>query len=153
MKLSGAEQRKLSQALLDAYRSHNALRRMVRFQLDETLEAIAGSGILNDVVFNLIDWAEAQGKLERLIIGAYEENSGNPELKEFYETILKRRFIVNPQITAREIGPDIDWRGSTEEIQLQSFLKLQPDWYDIGFLKRAIERAASVCRIEIPSKH
>jgi hypothetical protein len=62
MKLSGAEQKKLSEALLDAYRSHNALKRMVRFQLDKTLEAIAGSGILNDVVFNLIDWAEAQGE-------------------------------------------------------------------------------------------
>ncbi len=152
MKLSGAEQKKLSEALLDAYRSHNALRRMVRFQLDENLNAIAGSGILNDVVFELINWAEAQGKLERLIIGAYDENSGNQELKEFYETVFKRRFIVDPQITVREIGPDIDWRGSIEEIQLQSFLKLQPDWYDVGFLKRAIERAASVCRIEIPSQ-
>jgi V8-like Glu-specific endopeptidase len=152
MKLSGAEQKKLSEALLDAYRSHNALRIMVRFQLDENLNAIAGIGLLKDVVFELIDWAESAGKLERLIIGAYEETPGNPKLKEFYETVFKRRFIVTPIASANAIGPDIDWLGATEEIQLQSFLKPQPDWYDVGFLKRALERAASVCRIEIPSR-
>ena len=150
MKLSGDEQKKLSEALLDAYRSHNALKRMVRFQLDEHLEAIAGRGILKDVVFDLINWADAEGKLERLIIGAYEENSGNPKLKAFYETVFQTRFITHPIITARNSGPDINWLGSIEEVQLQSFWQPQPDWYDVGFLKRAIEQAASVCRIEIP---
>ena len=153
MKLSGGEIDSLSKALLDGYRSHNALKRMVRFQLNENLEAIAGRGKLQDVVFDLIDWAEATGKLEHLIIGAYEENSGNPNLKAFYETVFQIRFITSPIATARNIGPDINWRGSIEEVELQRFWQTQPDWYDVGFLKRTIQQAASVCRIEIPTQN
>ena len=84
MKLSKDERRELLEALLDAYPNYNALEIMVSFQLDEKLEAIAGTGILKDVVFKLIKWAETEEKLEPLIIGAYEENSGNPKLKAFY---------------------------------------------------------------------
>ncbi|NJM17551.1 MAG: trypsin-like peptidase domain-containing protein [Richelia sp. RM2_1_2] len=154
MKLFGDELKKLSEALLDAYRNHNALKRMVKFKLEENLDAIAGRGILRDVVFDLIDWAEAEGKLELLIIGAYEENSGNPKLKAFYETLFQTRFITHPIITAKDVGPDINWLGSTiEEIQLQSFWQPQPDWYDVGFLKRAIAQAGSVCRLEIPTQN
>ncbi|BAZ39551.1 hypothetical protein NIES4101_55050 [Calothrix sp. NIES-4101] len=153
MKISGDELRKLSEALLDAYRSHNALKRMVKFQLEENLEAIAGTGILKNVVFELIDWAEAEGKLERLIIGAYEENSGNPKLKTFYETVFQTRFITYSVPIAKNISPDINWLGSIDEVQLQGFWQTQPDWYDVGFLKRAIEQAASVCRIEIPTQN
>ena len=85
MKLSKAERHELFEALLDAYPSYNPLEIMVSFGLEENLEEIAGAGILKDVVFNLIQWAESQGKLEPLIRGVYEENSGNPRLKAFYQ--------------------------------------------------------------------
>ena len=49
---------------------------MVKFQLSENLEKIvATEKPYDDVVFDLITWAEAKGKLKDLIIGAYEENS------------------------------------------------------------------------------
>ncbi len=38
---------------------------MVREQLNENLNEIAEQGNLNDVVVNLIEWAEAQGKLKQ----------------------------------------------------------------------------------------
>ncbi len=85
MKLSKDERRELFEALLDAYPNYNALEIMVSFQLDEDLEAIAGTGILKDVVFKLIKWAETEEKLEPLIIGAYKENPGNPNLQAFYQ--------------------------------------------------------------------
>lgn len=153
IKLSGRELENLSDALLDAYRSYNDLKRMVRFELDEHLERIVGRGKLNDVVLDLIDWAESEGKLQHLIIGAYTQNQGNPVLKEFYATVFKRQFILSPVSVPSSIGPEIAWKGSTEEIELQSFFRHQPDWYDVGFLKRAIAQSASVCRIEIPSRN
>jgi|688.fasta_scaffold83774_2 endonuclease G len=49
------------------------------------------------------------------------------------------------------IGPEIEWQGP-EEIQLQSWIKPDPDFLDVGFLMQAIQRATSVCRIEIPGQ-
>ncbi|WP_202220571.1 effector-associated domain EAD1-containing protein [Okeania sp. KiyG1] len=154
MPLSNSEIEKLFEALLDAYRDYNKLQRMVKFKLGENLERFAGRGDLETVVFNLIDSAEARGKLERLILGAYEQNPDNPELKKFYETVFKnfkQRKIVDSDVTPKDFGPNIDWRSKTDEIELQRFFKKQPDWYDVGFLQRIIEQAKSVCRVDLPS--
>lgn len=152
MSLSGGESKKLFEALLKAYPTYDELSALVLFQLDENLEAIAGSGILKSVVLKLINWAKARGKkLDRLIMGAYKENPDNLELREFYETIFKKQFITSPKIIAQDFGPDIDWQ-ETDEIELQSWFQTEPDWYDVGFLKRAVEQSASVCRVEIPTQ-
>lgn len=58
--------------------------------------------------------------------------------------------MINEEIY--DIGPEIDWQGPTDQVQLQSWLRPEPDFQDVGFLMRAIERATSVCRIEIPKK-
>lgn len=98
MRLSNSETEKLFEALLDAYRDYDSLRIMVRLKLGETLERFAGRGDLETVVFNLIDSAERRGKLQSLIVGAYEKNPDNPELKRFYKTVFtdfKQRAILD----------------------------------------------------------
>lgn len=50
-----------------------------------------------------------------------------------------------------DYGPSIDWIGPEGELELQSFLQPKPEFLDLGFVARGIERAASVCRIEIES--
>ena len=50
------------------------------------LEAIATAN-LTEVVSNLIEWAEEQGRLEELLIAARKENPGNPALRKFDEQI------------------------------------------------------------------
>ena len=82
MTLLGFEIEELFEALLDAYRDYNKLQRMVRFKLGENLERFAPRGDLETVVFSLIDSAEARGKLQPLIIGAYEQNPDNQKLKK-----------------------------------------------------------------------
>lgn len=72
-------------ALLDAFRSYGELEMMARTQLEENLNEIAGANKLGDVVFYLINWAEAKGKLDLLIQGSRKSNPGNPALKEFEE--------------------------------------------------------------------
>jgi V8-like Glu-specific endopeptidase len=95
-------------------------------------------------------WAIPRGKISRLIIAAYETNPSNPELKEFYESmVIKKRFIVDSATKKLDFGPDINWHGETDETQLQSWLKPEPDYWDVGFLKGAIAQSSSVCRIEI----
>lgn len=50
------------------------------------------------------------------------------------------------------IGPEIDWQGPTEQVELQGLLRPEPDLQDVGFLMRALKWTGSVCRIEIQEK-
>lgn len=58
MKLTGKQLKRIQLAIMDGY-SQESLRRMVRIHLDEKLENVAGGGTFKDVVWNLIEWAEA----------------------------------------------------------------------------------------------
>jgi len=51
-------------------------------------------------------------------------------------------------------GLDIAWRGPIprDELQFQNWLKPEPPMLDVGFLMRAIQHTASVCRIELQQK-
>lgn len=135
MNLSGSELRRIVNAILSAYPTQADLAMMVQFELEENVDAIAGGGNLTQLVFNLVTkWAIPRGKISRLIIAAYETNPGNPELKEFYESVVfKKRFIVDSSVKTQDFGPDISWRGESDEIQLQSWLQPEPDYWDVGF--------------------
>ncbi len=155
MKLSGDELKKLVKAIVSAYPTKNDLEMMVQFELEENLNAIAGGENVTDIVFKLLTrWAIPRGKIYQLILAAYQMNPGNPELQEFYESVvINKRFIREVPVIRTYFGPDINWKGETDEIQLQNWLKPKSDYWDVGFLKRAIEQSTSVCRIEIPSRN
>lgn len=59
--------KRLEQALLAAFPTRSDLARMIRVGLDENLEAITGAGSLQTIVFELVGWANAHGKLDTLI--------------------------------------------------------------------------------------
>jgi hypothetical protein len=62
---------------------------------------------------------------------------------------LSMRYQIPQQPAAgSDHGPEIEWRGPPE-VELQGWFREEPDLLDVGFLKRAIERAASVCRVEV----
>ncbi|WP_414587356.1 effector-associated domain EAD1-containing protein [Scytonema sp. PCC 10023] len=84
---NGERLQQFQKALLNAFPTPGKLKQMVRFRLDENLDAIAAGANLSEVVSNLIEWAEAEGKLEELLIAARKENPGNPALRKFDEQI------------------------------------------------------------------
>jgi hypothetical protein len=86
LRLSGAQVRELMASLLDAY-DENSLSQMVRFQLEERLDLIAGGGNLSQVVFNLIAWAERTGRIAELIAKAQAANPGNARLAAFARSL------------------------------------------------------------------
>lgn len=67
---------------------------------------------------------------------------------------LRARYLIPqpPDSVARpgEFGPPIHPIGSTDPKTLQGFLTRNPDFLDVWLLKQAIERARSVCLIEVP---
>jgi len=79
MPLTGSEFQQLQQALLSAFPTGASLGQMVRFGLDESLDAIA-TGNLSTMVFQLITWADAQGRVAELVAEAQKANPRNPAL-------------------------------------------------------------------------
>lgn len=152
MDLSNKQLKQLEGAILSAFPREQELERIIYYELDEKLNQIAFGNTYRDLVFNLIMWAESQGKLDDLIKGAYDNKPGNSQLKEFYQAVqLRQNFIIDAPPNNTDFGPDIQWRGETDEIQLQSWFKPELDYWDVGFLKQMLAQSAAVCRIEIPS--
>jgi len=72
----------------------------VYFQLGQNLHVITTGGTIGAVVYNLIQWAEAHGRVEDLIIGAIQANSSNPALRAFVDDYFplandKNRLPIN----------------------------------------------------------
>lgn len=83
MTLTGSQIAQLLDALLAAYPRRDDLRMMVRVELGENLDAIAGGDTLRAVAFSLIEWAQRTGRTDELIAGARRDNPGNPALEAF----------------------------------------------------------------------
>lgn len=60
---------------------------MVRFALDERLSIIAGGGNDQQVVFNLIGWAERHGRVDDLLRGALDERPTSATLAEMAQEL------------------------------------------------------------------
>lgn len=69
------------------------------------------------------------------------------DTRELNELAMRYQIPERPE-PGGEYGPEITWRGAPE-VELQGWLRPEPDLLDVGFLKRAIECATSVCRVEV----
>lgn len=91
-RLSGAQARRLCEALLQAFPTREALREFVWFELEQNLEEIAPMGAdLRAVVGSLVRWAESQEKLDRLLSRAKAANPGNQSLATVVEGLVSER--------------------------------------------------------------
>ena len=81
--LTAEQRRQLWQALIASFPSVGALEQMVRLELNERLSVVAVGSNLGEIIFKLLEWAEAQGRLVDLIKGACRHNPGNPQLRAF----------------------------------------------------------------------
>ncbi|MUH00836.1 hypothetical protein F7734_54635 [Scytonema sp. UIC 10036] len=80
-KLAGSQRKQFCEALMDAFPSQNALKMMLSYELDWELDRIAGGNNYEEIVFSLIEYAKAQGKLIELLEAAKRDNPGNPKLR------------------------------------------------------------------------
>ena len=84
MTLSNDDYRLLENILPTAFPGYEILEQMLMHQLGENLEAIAGGGSLQTVIFNLVHtWARPQGRIPHLVLGSLRENPGNSDLQLF----------------------------------------------------------------------
>ncbi|HVQ36819.1 MAG TPA: effector-associated domain EAD1-containing protein [Pyrinomonadaceae bacterium] len=130
--LKGKQLQALRDALVSAFPSYADLKMMTLFQLNEKLQNHVEPGPMNRVAMDLIDWAEAQGKLEALIAGARAKNPGNVALQ---------RFAVEVSLTS-----DAPPQGRLEAIVLEGVPFQQVNQWRA----RMVERERTVCRVEMP---
>lgn len=144
----------LHEAILRAYPTEAKLKRLIRFKMDLRLNNIAGGANHSDLVLDLIEVLEAEDRLVELLSAAREMNSTNMKLQQ-----LEASLQLKPPQTATlteipKLGPAFEWRGPTDERQLEGLLRPSRDvaTYDMSFLERIRQPASAVCRIELPEK-
>jgi hypothetical protein len=82
-KLTGPQVQQIQDAIVAGY-TPDSLQEMVRTQLDQDLAAIAHGDTFRAQVFSLIDWAERQGRVADLLLGACAANPGNVALRRVW---------------------------------------------------------------------
>src|SRR4051812_27452702 len=75
--------RTFQEALLNAFPTQDGLRQMVRYGLDQNLEEFAPVTNLRSTVFEVLRWAESNGKLDAVLASALKANPENPRLLAF----------------------------------------------------------------------
>ncbi|KYC36465.1 hypothetical protein WA1_42955 [Scytonema hofmannii PCC 7110] len=79
---TGAQRKQFCDALMDAFRSQKDLEMMLSYELNWKLNQIAGGENYQQIVFSLLDYADAQGQLKELLNGAKRANTGNRKLRD-----------------------------------------------------------------------
>jgi V8-like Glu-specific endopeptidase len=148
MELKGDRFRQLREALQRAYPDISKLKLLLREELNVRLNEVVGGNNLTETVTELVEWAEAEGRLVELVSAAIRRTPGNPRLRSFVESY---GILPAEEKSTRVVpfGPEFEWRGPTEDRELQGFRRPKPELWDVAFLSRGVDKAASVCRIEV----
>ena len=94
MSLSGQQRKNLQLALIDAFPNKASLEQMLSFELDKNLNKIAPDSNLQDIIFKLIQKAEAEGWVENLVHAACKYNPGNLNLQTIAQELLSPSAAV-----------------------------------------------------------
>ncbi|PWT82248.1 MAG: hypothetical protein C5B58_08540 [Acidobacteria bacterium] len=101
---------------------------------------------------SLTDWGLEEQRWIVAFIAVYGLYLDSDQLGELLRAYNVPRIASQVPAEPQKLGPAIDWEGPTEEIELQSWLKPEPEFIDVGYLKKVIERASSVCRVDLDKK-
>ncbi|MGK7875596.1 MAG: effector-associated domain EAD1-containing protein [Xenococcaceae cyanobacterium] len=88
LQLTGAQRKQFREALISAFPSKGELQIMLSEELDIDLDAIARGDNYQQIVFNLIKYIEAQGKVKDFLEAAHGSNSSNHKLNQFYLLLM-----------------------------------------------------------------
>jgi hypothetical protein len=132
--LTGQQFMQFSEVLQAAY-DYPSLQMMLRFRLDRSLNELAGeaSRPFDQVVFDVINRADKQGWVYRLLAAARESNPGHPGLLAFAQ-----QFGLVPT-------------GTPPRPQLEKMIKQTSSYLDIARWREALGLIEGrVCRVEVP---
>ena len=99
-KLEACQREQFHQALIKAFPTFEALEQVVSFKLDCSLQEITPpKQDYSATAFSLIKWAEAKGKIDELVEGAYQSSPTSPLLKGFYQEVWQP-LLSSPELAS-----------------------------------------------------
>lgn len=113
--------------MVHAFPASPLLARLTKSQFDLVLATVVGpgSGTQNEI-FELINYMEAQGRLDELLVGIRAENPGNPKILEFLREIgftsdeAVQRPVLESVIGANTQFLDVaSWRTKLDRLEYQ----------------------------------
>lgn len=87
-KLDQGQRKQFCAALANAFADYDDLNVMTRFELDTRLSSITRAGPLDEIILDLVEWAQMNGRLDDLVKGALTQRPGNPWLREVAPVLL-----------------------------------------------------------------
>lgn len=138
MDLTGSQYQQLRDALVDAFPLEDRLTQVLKFRIDKDFYRFKRGSDYDAVVFNLIQDAQAQGWLDKLVASARESNPGSPKLFVFAQEFNLAMSMPSTLLV----------KGSLERVirKTNSFLDVNKWREKLGKIE------AQVCRIEITKK-
>src|SRR5690348_5113769 len=89
---------------------------MVSFGLDLNLPTIVNSTSLEGMVFELIEWARTQGRVQDLIEAAERQNADNPVLRAFLNGLRPNPSGPPDPPTAGTPDASFDWQPLLDDL-------------------------------------
>jgi len=122
--------KKLRDALIDAFRDKSSLEQMLFFELNKSLDAIAGGSSLQEIVFKLIQTADSQGWVEDLIRSACKSNPRNSLLKAISQELLTTETSSNTFVSIEDFLTTQEYSVANEyKKNIRDFKKFVPPTY------------------------
>lgn len=153
LELTKKDRKALREAIQSAYPEPDDLKIFVEEELSQNLAVIAGSGVpYRTIVFKLIEWANAKGYTDDLILALQTDTQNRPDIQQLCARVLRQRVVLNMPVTIADelplpLEPDA-WGIDIDAAELELFLPKQFTYEaDVGALQRGLERANAVCKI------
>lgn len=112
--LNGKQVERICAALSDAY-TLDDLRQLVRYELNQRLDAIVPtSNALNKVIFDLVDWAEANDALVVLLSAAANGRPQDQTLAQLAHEVSAAQHASPPQTSMRRVDLSAQLRNPAD---------------------------------------
>ncbi len=122
--------KQLQIALINAFPSKSLLERLLYFELEKNLNEITRDSDLQDIVFNLIQTAEAQGWLLDLVRAAHKENPRNLQLKAIALELLSPETSSSTSVSIEGFLTTQEYSVANEyKKNIRDFKKFVPPTY------------------------
>jgi hypothetical protein len=155
--LSVDQRRRLFMALLDAFGSYAELQLLFGLELDPPLARIAAPGPLDQVVNDVIGYAERHGRVAELVTAARLRNPGNPALRRLVDEgfldrghAARKRLDEPENADTRDLLPHGDLFDDWPLRRLERVVNRAAGFQEVvPFATTLLALADRVCRIEV----
>jgi hypothetical protein len=143
--IPGVSFEEISKAIEDSY-TYNELTRVIRTGMNTRLDLVTAPGALQDVVFELLSWAERNGRESELVRVVSRARSDHLDMQRIY-----RLYGMAIPLAARQTGIPIPHSPKyVSEAGLESVIRPYTGFTKLSkWRDRLTEVEAQVCRITI----